>query len=339
MNDALEAVRQLAATDQIRAQELNLEITQALSRYAASLNQMLAGAPTSLPPAVKNAVQSSINADFPTASEFEFVGVVDQITTQLWVVSTTPVVITPQTEIKGTISTGDTVKVHVSTGPENTLIAREIEISIPGEPGSSNTNDIGNLNSNSNEDFDDNGNNQGNTNAGTNLNGNEDDGTGDRQGGETRFTGIVSQMGSSVWLVSGVSLSVTSDTEIHSGIAVGSLIEVEAVTAPDGSLVATRLRLADSSGSGSGDSDDNQNNANSNNSNGNMNDNQGNSNGDGFGDDNGNSNDNSSDSANSNAGDDQDNGNDNGDDNGSDSSGKGGGDDHGNDNDGSDDGN
>ena len=333
MQNALEVVRQLAIVNPIQAQEVNLEITHALARYAIALNRMLAEAPTSLPPAVKNAMQTSISAALPEVGELEFSGVVDQISVQSWVVGPTTLVITSQTEIKGLITVGDMVKVHASPGADITLLAREIEIVSAAEAGNDDSVDNGNQNGNANEAFDDNGIDQSNTNTGDNSNDNADDDPSDHQGGETRFTGVVSQINPTTWLVSGLSISIIPATEIGNGIVPGSLIEVHAIPADDGTLVATELQLAESLSGESGGSN-NQNTSNNNNTNNVNSADSGNSNDDGPVNDN--SNPNASSSGDSNANSNQDDGNVNGDDHGNgndnDSRGKGGRDDNGNDN-------
>ncbi len=166
MQNALDAVRQLTIANPIQAQEVNLEITHALARDAIALNRMLAEAPTSLPPAVKNTMQISISAALPEVGELEFSGVVDQINVQSWVVGPTTLVITSQTKIKGLITVGDMVNVHASPGADSTLLAREIEFVSAAEA------------------FDDNADDQSNTNTGDNSNDNADDDPSDHQGGE-----------------------------------------------------------------------------------------------------------------------------------------------------------
>jgi hypothetical protein len=60
--------------------------------------------------------------------EFEFFGIVEEITDELWVIGEHSVLITPFTEIKGPIVVGDMVKVHASFNAEGELVAREIEL-------------------------------------------------------------------------------------------------------------------------------------------------------------------------------------------------------------------
>jgi len=56
----------------------------------------------------------------------EFTGTVEAIGADSWQVSGTTIAIGPGTEIKGTISIGDTVKVHAMIAADGALVAREI---------------------------------------------------------------------------------------------------------------------------------------------------------------------------------------------------------------------
>ena len=60
---------------------------------------------------------------------------------------------------------------------------------------------------------------------------------------EVEFTGVVASQSENEWLVSGISVVVTSRTEIDSGILVGDMIEVEGVTNAAGVVEATHLTL------------------------------------------------------------------------------------------------
>jgi hypothetical protein len=65
--------------------------------------------------------------------DFEFVGTVDSISTESWMIDGVPIKILPQTEITGQISEGDQVKVHAALTIEGELLAREIEPAIDGD--------------------------------------------------------------------------------------------------------------------------------------------------------------------------------------------------------------
>ncbi len=95
---------------------------------------------------------------------FELAGIVESMAEGSWVVAGRTVLITPQTEIKHSINTGDFVKIEGVLTIDGSLVAREIKLAENGDSnGNGNTND----NQNSNEDI-------GNTND--NQNGNEDNG-------------------------------------------------------------------------------------------------------------------------------------------------------------------
>jgi len=104
-------------------------------------------------------------------------------------VSGTTIAIGPDTEIKGTISIGDTVKVHAIIATDGTLVAREIGFDDQVGEDIDDDNDNGNDDDDNGNDDDDNGNDDGgdddngNDDGGDDDNGN-DDGGGDDDGGD-----------------------------------------------------------------------------------------------------------------------------------------------------------
>jgi riboflavin synthase alpha subunit len=58
------------------------------------------------------------------------------------------------------------------------------------------------------------------------------------------FTGLVQQMGSTAWTVSGISLAVTATTEIEAGLQVGDLVKVEGHILPNGTWLADEIKRA-----------------------------------------------------------------------------------------------
>ncbi len=138
--------------------------------------------------------------------ELEFFGVVEAIGADAWVIDGLTIFLTPATEIKGNPQVGDMVKVHAHRAEDGSLVAREIE---PAED----------------DDFDDN-----------------DDEHGQE---EVEFKGKVEAMGDASWTVDGVTVLVTSSTEIEEAIQVGDRVEVKAVADQDGNLVALRIELED----------------------------------------------------------------------------------------------
>ncbi len=104
---------------------------------------------------------------------FELAGIVESMAEGSWVVAGRTVLITPQTEIKHSINTGDFVKIEGVLTIDGSLVAREIKLA---ENGDSNGN--GNDNQNGNEDIGNANDNQNDNedigNANDNQNGNED---------------------------------------------------------------------------------------------------------------------------------------------------------------------
>ncbi|MEW6094726.1 MAG: DUF5666 domain-containing protein, partial [Chloroflexota bacterium] len=70
------------------------------------------------------------------SSDAEFVGVVESIAADQWVVSGQTFLITMQTEFKDIIVTGDTVEVHAFLDENNAMTAREIELAFVSDPSS-----------------------------------------------------------------------------------------------------------------------------------------------------------------------------------------------------------
>ncbi len=136
--------------------------------------------------------------------QVKFTGVVESIADDVWLVDGTSVMISDFTEIHDGIVVGDLVEVRAMISMDGALTALEIEPS----DGLDNTND------NANED------------------------------GAVRFTGIVESIGPDAWVVDGMTIGITPDTDIRDVIAVGDPVEVRAIENPDGTLTATRIELA-----------------------------------------------------------------------------------------------
>jgi len=86
-----------------------------------------------------------------------------------------------------------------------------------------------------------------------------DDGTGasvadrieiedDANGAELEFVGIVEAMGGTAWTISGQVVGVDSTTRIEGAPQVGSMVEVHATRAADGSVLAGSIQLEDGAG-------------------------------------------------------------------------------------------
>ena len=58
---------------------------------------------------------------------------------------------------------------------------------------------------------------------------------------EIEFSGIIEEIGTSAWIISGITVQVDQDTELEGILEVGTLVEVEAMTQEDGSLLALEI--------------------------------------------------------------------------------------------------
>jgi hypothetical protein len=58
------------------------------------------------------------------------------------------------------------------------------------------------------------------------------------------FTGVVQHMGATSWTISGITIAVTTTTEIEAGLQVGSLVKAEGHILPDGTWLADEIKLA-----------------------------------------------------------------------------------------------
>jgi len=130
---------------------------------------------------------------------------------------------------------------------------------------------------------------------------------------EIRFQGVVEQADAQAWTISGLVVEVNAATEFVNNPAVGSRVEVRALSFPDGRLVALRIERIDGGGDDNGNTNGNENDNQNENENSNDNDNS-NDNGNGNDNDN-NSNDNGNDNSNDNDGNSNDNDNGNSNDN------------------------
>jgi len=161
------------------------------------------------------------STDVPPApgDEIEFVGQVVTIAADAWTVDDQVVAVTSETEIKGTITVGDLVKVHALVGPDLSLTAREIEPA-------SEEDALG------------------------------DDDPQDDDEEDLEFKGIVEAINGEDWTVSGVHFLVPATAQIEGAIAVGDFVEIHAAWSTDGVLTAIRVKLEDESGDESISNDD-----------------------------------------------------------------------------------
>ena len=175
IQNALTNVQSLAQTDPALAAIIMSAITDALTRYSEVLTNISAQVPASAQPEMERLMQitqlrsqvQSQDQSQSQASETELIGVVDDLGVDYIIVDGQKITIIAATEMKDVISAGVTVKVHVITNPDGTLVAREIELAQMDD--ASNSNDNANDNDQSNE------NSNSNTNSNTNSNDNDDD--------------------------------------------------------------------------------------------------------------------------------------------------------------------
>ena len=143
--------------------------------------------------------------------EIEFVGQVVTIAADAWTVDDQIVAVTSDTEINGTITVGDLVKVHALIGPDMSLTAREIEPA-------SQEDALG------------------------------DDDPQDDDEEDLEFKGIVEAINGEDWTVSGVHFLVPATLQFEGAIAIGDFVEIHAAWSTDGVLTAIRIQLEDESG-------------------------------------------------------------------------------------------
>ena len=286
----------VAAGDATRAQELTAQVAVLLKRYAETLTGMIGALPDTARGEVERAIQVSNEAG-STHEEIEFVGMVEAINPDSWVIAGQTLALTAASEIEGTIEVGSLVKVEALKDTNGNLVLREVKLATQDD-----MDDNGNFNSNDNDD-----------------NGNENDSNANELGDDYEFTGFVEQIGADFWMIGGQMFAIGAGAEIDASIQIGNLVKVEAFRDASGNLILREVKLA--SGEDANENDDNSNlndndddqddddqNSNDDNANGNINENDnGNANVNGDDDHEGNVNDN----LNDNSGDDNQNSNDN----------------------------
>lgn len=176
IQQAISTLEFVAAGDPARAEELAAQIASALSSYAGTLSGMMANVPETVKPAFERAMMASQPAGSVAADdeeEIEFTGVVESVGADSWTVAGRGLSISSQTELKGSIAVGDTVKVHAYE-VDGKLFAREIEPVIEEEVAEESNENSGDDDVLSNE----NGNMNGDDNENSvfdNMNGNDND--------------------------------------------------------------------------------------------------------------------------------------------------------------------
>lgn len=218
VQSAINALQAVAAGDPASAQELASQVAYLLKRYAQTLSSMA----DTLPDTARNEVEHAIsvsNTARKLYGEFEFVGIVEEMHADSWVISGRTLTISPKSEIKGGIKVGDLVEVEFVHGADGGLILREVEIT---------------------DDEDDENHSSVNSNHGS----------------RGEFTAIVEQIGADFWVIGGRTLTISPRSEIEGVIKVGDLVEVEFFRDADGNLTLREVEFADDKDDDMHDDDD-----------------------------------------------------------------------------------
>jgi phenylpyruvate tautomerase PptA (4-oxalocrotonate tautomerase family) len=216
--------------------------------------------------------------------ETEFVGVVESIDPESWVVSGVTFVITLQTEIKGPIIVGDRVKIEALVGTDGTRTALEIKLADEkndSDEKGSESEFSGIVESISPDSWTVGGQVFAITEH-TEIEGTilvsdlvkieavvatdgtitareiklvEDESTSSNDESKVEFTGVVESISLESWTVDGQVIAITSQTEIKGTFIAGDTVSVEAVNNPDGTLTALEIKDSGDHGSSSHDSE------------------------------------------------------------------------------------
>jgi predicted thioredoxin/glutaredoxin len=139
--------------------------------------------------------------------KYEYIGVVESIAADSWVISGMTFFVTPSTDIDDNIVVGDTVDVDAISDGLGGYTATEIcKVGSDDDADDSDTDDI-------------------------------DD--------ELEMTGVVESISADTWVVSGVTFLVTASTEIDGTILVGDTVDVEAISDGLDGYVATEIGKVD----------------------------------------------------------------------------------------------
>jgi len=174
-----------------------------------------------------------------TASErVEFTGIVEDHQGSIWWVAGRILLQTSESEIRGEILPGDHVLVRAQSSATGGLILERIERTDPdssGEPDGDEDDEAEEAEAEqapiatpTDDPVDSSG-----------------DDEPDEQAEETRFSGTITSIGSTSWVVGGRSLKITDDTRIDDDLEVGDEAEVRALRFQDGHLEALRIEAAD----------------------------------------------------------------------------------------------
>jgi hypothetical protein len=131
----------ITTRDPQQATELSAQVSDALTRYAYELSNML----EQVPEAVQVEMMRTIQNTWLTGNigEILFNGAIDSIGPQAWVISGQAVAIHTTTEVRGTFTIGDVVQVRAVRNADGSLAAREIERVLAGMEGGGGANQSG----------------------------------------------------------------------------------------------------------------------------------------------------------------------------------------------------
>ncbi len=170
--------------------------------------------------------------------EVTFTGVVSDIGSGQWIIGHQQVLLDDDTEIKGDITLGDTVKVHAVFGQDGTLRAREVE-RLETEASADYS---GESEDPAGEPKDEGG--DGGTQTPSADEGSEHQDEND-EAEESSFSGTLQSKDGSTWVIDGTPVLVDGDTEIDGDPEVGDEVKVEAERRSDGQLLATKIEKKD----------------------------------------------------------------------------------------------
>jgi hypothetical protein len=211
----------------------------------------------------------------------EFVGVVETIAPDAWVVSGMTFIINLQTEIYGMIIVGDQVKIEALVGPDGTTTAYEIKLAEDKSTSPKEGSEVeftGIVESIGPDSWTVGGQifsitlqtkiigtiiigdlvriealigTDGTTTAHM-IRLAEEKSNSHKEGSEVEFTGIVESIGPDSWTVAGQIFVITLQTEIKGTILVGDLVKIEALVGTDGTITAHVIKLAGEKSASSG---------------------------------------------------------------------------------------
>ena len=174
-------------------------------------------------------VEVEVSGEGSSASidEIEVTGVVSMISADAWTIAGQNFLLTPDTEIKGSLEVADIAKVHAYLGESGEVFAREIE---PAEDSDDSDSD--------DDSFDD---------EMTEL---------EENGHEIEFVGLVESMGDTMWMIAGREVIVKPTTEVKGTIEAGVLVKIHASFFEGEGLVAREIEPAQADDPDEDDLDD-----------------------------------------------------------------------------------